>query len=89
MALVGKNLPAKAVEIQVPSLGWEDPLEKEMATHSISPGKYHGQRSLVGYSTWGHEESDMTECYSVTTKIKKKKNVYRKSNSGPGTQKSR
>ena len=25
------------------------------------PGKSHGQRSLVGYSSWGHEESDMTE----------------------------
>ena len=22
------------------------------------PGKSHGQRSLVGYSTWGHKESD-------------------------------
>ena len=28
-----KNLPAKQ-EMQVQSLGWEDPLEKEMATHS-------------------------------------------------------
>ena len=25
------------------------------------PGKFHGQRSLVGYSPWGHKESDMTE----------------------------
>ena len=25
------------------------------------PGKLHGQRSLVGYSPWGHKESDMTE----------------------------
>ena len=24
-------------------------------------GKSHGPRSLVGYSPWGHEESDMTE----------------------------
>ena len=31
--------------------GWEDPLEKEMATHSsILAGKFYGQRSLVGYS---------------------------------------
>ena len=38
------------------SLGWEDPLEKEMATHSRSlPGKSHGQRSLAGYSPWGHK----------------------------------
>ena len=28
-----KNLPA-GQETQVQSLGWEDPLEKEMATHS-------------------------------------------------------
>ena len=28
-----KNLPAKQ-ETQVQSLGWEDPLEKRMATHS-------------------------------------------------------
>ena len=28
-----KNLPAMQ-ETQVPSLGWEDPLQKEMATHS-------------------------------------------------------
>ena len=25
------------------------------------PGESHGQRSLVGYSPWGHKESDMTE----------------------------
>ena len=36
------------------SLGWEDPLEKSIATHSsILAGKSHGQRSLVGYSPWG------------------------------------
>ena len=28
-----KHLPAM-LETQLPSLGWEDPLEKEMATHS-------------------------------------------------------
>ena len=25
------------------------------------PGKFHGQRSLVGYSPWGRKECDMTE----------------------------
>ena len=25
------------------------------------PGKFHGQRSLVGYSPWGHRELDITE----------------------------
>ena len=24
-------------------------------------GEFHGQRSLAGYSPWGHKESDMTE----------------------------
>ena len=23
--------------------------------------KFHGQRSLAGYSPWGHKESDLTE----------------------------
>ena len=38
-------------ETWVQSLGQEDSLEKEMATHSsILAGEFHGQRSLVGYS---------------------------------------
>ena len=42
--------------------GLEDPLEESMATHSsILPGESHGQRSLMGYSTWGCTEWDMTE----------------------------
>ena len=33
-----------------------------MATHSgILPRESHGQRSLVGYSPWGHKELDTTE----------------------------
>ena len=32
MVLVVKSLPMQ--EMQVPSLGWEDPLEAGMATHS-------------------------------------------------------
>ena len=48
-------------ETWVQSLGWEDPLEKEMAPHSSTlAGKSHGRGSLVGYSPWGHKESDMT-----------------------------
>ena len=38
---------------------------KQLSSSSSSivflPGKPHGQRSLVGYSPWGHAESDMTE----------------------------
>ena len=50
-------------ETQVRSLGWEDPLEEEMATHSSTlawkipwmeePG--------AGYTPWGRKESDTTE----------------------------
>ena len=44
------------------SLGWEDPLEKEMATHSsILAWKISWTRSLVGYSPWGSKEADTTE----------------------------
>ena len=27
----------------------------------LLPGQFHGLRSLVGYSPWGHKESDTTE----------------------------
>ena len=38
-------------ETQVQSLGWEDPLEKVMATHSsILAEETHAQRSLEDYS---------------------------------------
>ena len=30
-------------------------------TPVLLPGKSHGRRSLVGFSPWGHEESDTTE----------------------------
>ena len=30
-------------------------------TPVLLPGKFHGWRSLVGYSPWGRKESDMTE----------------------------
>ena len=44
------------------SPGLEDPLKEEMATHSsVLPGKFYGQRTLVGYSPWDHKESDTTE----------------------------
>ena len=54
-----KNLPAMQ-ETWVRSLGWEDPLEKEMATHSgILPGKSHGQRAwwatVHGSQRAGHD----------------------------------
>ena len=46
-----KRLPT-TWETRVQSLGQEDLLEKEVATHP---------RSLTGYSPWGHREWDTTE----------------------------
>ena len=70
-----KNLPA-VQETEVQSLGQEDPMEKEMATHSsILPGEFHGQRSLEGYSPQGCKQLDTTEASkthvsSSTSKMK-------------------
>ena len=56
-----KNLPA-TWETQVQSLGQEDLLEKGWLPSPIFlPGESHGERSLVGYSSLGHKESDRTE----------------------------
>ena len=39
---------------------------KWQATAIFLPEKSHEQRSLVGYSPWGHKESDMTEQLSLS-----------------------
>ena len=60
-----KILPAMQ-GTRVWSLGREDPLENGMATHSsILAWRIHRQRSLVGYSPWGHKESDTTEATNI------------------------
>ena len=67
MAQMVKHLPTMG-ENGVQSLGREDLLEKEMATHSsILSWKSHGWKSLVGYSPWGCKESDMTEQLSSSS----------------------
>ena len=55
-----KNLLAMW-ETWVPSLGWEDPLEKGKATNS----------SILAwrYSAWGCKESDMTEQLSLSLSL--------------------
>ena len=55
-----KNLPTMQ-ETWAQSLGQEDPLEKEMATHSSILAWIILWMSLVGYSPWGHKESDTTK----------------------------
>ena len=50
-------------ETWVPSVGWDDFLEKGKAipTPVFWPGEFHGL-----YSPWGHKESDMTEQLSLS-----------------------
>ena len=51
---VVKNPPVNAGDMRQIPLSQKDPLEKELATHSsILAWKSHGQKSLVGYSSWG------------------------------------
>ena len=59
VVLVVKNPPANSGDERDTGLipGQQDPLEEGMVTHS----SIHGQRSLAGYSPWGHKESDTPE----------------------------
>ena len=53
--------------MQVQSLGWEDPLEKEMATHSsILAWQIPWTEEPGGLSPWGRKESDTTEHTTLT-----------------------
>ena len=55
-----KNLPS-VQETQFRSLGWEDPMKMEMATHpSIFAWNTPWKRSLKVYSPWTHKEVDVT-----------------------------
>ena len=61
-----KNPPANARDTRHGFDPWvgKIPLKKRMATRSLPVfllGKSHRQRSLVGYSPWGHKGSDTTE----------------------------
>ena len=58
-----KNPPA-VQETWVWSLGWEDPLEKGMATHSS-----HGQKSVVGYSPCRCKELDTIEWLTLNPSV--------------------
>ena len=66
MAQTVKNLPP-VEKTQIRSLGWENLLEKGMATHpSILAGKFHRERSLAGCSPWVHKESDTSELLTLS-----------------------
>ena len=66
VAQMVKNLPVMQ-ETQVRSLGQEDPLEKQMPTHSsILAWKISWTEELEGCSPWGHKESGLTELLTLT-----------------------
>ena len=65
MAQPVNNPSAKAGDIEdvgfdlwVKEIPWR---RKWQTTPVFLPGESHRQRILVGYSPWGHKESDMTE----------------------------
>ena len=59
--LAGKESACNVGDL-VQSLGWEDPLEKGMATHSsILAWRIPMDRGAWWASPWGHKESDMTK----------------------------
>ena len=54
-------------------------MEKATApTPVLLPGRSHGQKSLVGCSSWGRKESDMTEQLSTAQHMVQTKNVMSK-----------
>ena len=57
-----KHLPARQ-EIWVRSLGWENPLEKEITTHSsiLAWRIPWTEEPGADYSPWGHKELNTTE----------------------------
>ena len=65
MAQWVKNSPAvQETQMWVWSLGWQDPLEKELtSTPVFLPEKSHRQRSLAGYNPKGRKESDTAKCF--------------------------
>ena len=69
---VVKNPPANAGDLRDPGSipGLEDPLKKEMATHSsIVAWRIPWTESLVGFSPWHLKELDMTEHHLLATEV--------------------
>ena len=64
VALMVKNLAANAGDLRdaglIPKWGKIPWSRKWQPIPGLLLGKFHGQRSLVSYSSWGHKESDMT-----------------------------
>ena len=70
-----KNPPNNAGDTFDPWVGKIPWWRKEQTTTIFLPGKLHGQRSLAGYSSWGHKESEETQtkqqhCGEVLPEVK-------------------
>ena len=65
VALVVKNPPAKSI----PGLGRCPGGTQWQPTPVFLSGKSHGQRSLAGYSLWGHKEQDTTKATQHARKL--------------------
>ena len=52
----------------IPGLG-RSPGEGNVNPFQFLPGEFHGQRSLAGYSLWGHKEFNTTERLSMHTQV--------------------
>ena len=64
-----KNPPASAGDRFDPCV-WKSPWRREWQLASVFlPRKFHEQKSLAGYSSWGHKESDTTKGLSTHTHI--------------------
>ena len=65
MAQVVKNPPANAGDARdvgsIPGSGNFPGEGNDNSLQYFLPGKFHGQRSVVGYSPWGCKESGRTE----------------------------
>ena len=62
-----KNLPTMGRPGFDPWVGKIPWRRKWQPTPVFLPGEFHGQRSMVGYSPWGHNESDTTEWLTTHT----------------------
>ena len=72
-----KNLPAmqNKQEIRVQSLGWEDPLEEEMATHSsIFAWKVSWTEEAGGLQSMGPEKLDWAHIISILSRSHTRQN---------------
>ena len=61
------NPPANVGDRFNPWVGRIPGKRKWLPTAVFLPGEFYGQRSLVGYSSWGHNESDRTEATNTFT----------------------